>query len=320
MDFRILLPLILVILTASSAAQLVGCDNVQCPKNPNNSMLADCQLGSVTAENIGIANLTTHLSARPLTWAIGQSENRSISTSVISRDFYLGRPPSLNVQLQSGTPDCAIFFHGIAPSLQFPNTSGIDQGKSSGTCADVLKLPCMEALQNQVAEVLTTNATVDCSSLAAMLQSTAPASCPVQNGNWGEVSGKCEFSSTITQVSLLTKLTAIFGFDAPPPLSLSNCHPSVESDYSLTYIDGVSSSPLRTAGIAYTNFALGITPILTILRNALSSNPEAHLTCLKVITSGGNNANEQMSGSTVVSPDLVLGYSALLVLGILSFL
>lgn len=320
MDSRILLPLILTILTSSSAAQLLGCDNVQCPKDPNNSMLADCQLGSITAENIGVANLTTDLSPQPLTWTIGQSENRSLSTSVVGRDFYLGHPPSLNAQLQSGTPDCAIFFHGIAPYLRFPSTSGIDQGKSSGTCADVLTLPCMEALQNQVAEVLTTNATVDCSSLAAMLQSTAPTSCPVQNGTWGEVSGKCELSFSITQVLLLTKFTAISGADAPAPLSLSNCHPTIESDYSLTYIDGVSSSPVQIAGIAYTDFALGITPILTILHNASISKPETHLTCLKVITSEGNTANELISGSTAVTPDLVVGYSALLVLGILSLL
>src|SRR5947209_20090139 len=108
MDSLILLPLILTILTPLSAAQLLGCDNVQCPHNPNNSMLADCQLGSITAENIGVANLTTGLSPQPLTWTIGQSENRSISTSVVGRDFYLGQPPSLNPPLQSGTPDCPI--------------------------------------------------------------------------------------------------------------------------------------------------------------------------------------------------------------------
>ena len=119
---------------------------------------------------------------------------------------------------------------------------------------------------------------------------------------------------------MLTKFTAISGADAPAPLSLSNCHPTIEGDYSLAHIDGVSSSPLQIAGIAYTGFALGITPILTILHDASISEPETHLTCLKVITSEGNTTNELMSASTVVAPDLVLGYSALLVLGILSFL
>jgi hypothetical protein len=178
----------------------------------------------------------------------------------------------------------------------------------------------MEALQNQVTEVLITNVTVDCSSLAAILQSIVPISCPVQNGNWGEVSSKCELSFSITQVLLLIKFTVILRADVSAPLSLSNCHLTIESDYSLIYIDGVSSSPVQMAGIAYTDFALGITPILTILHNASILKPETHLTCLKVITSEGNAANELISGSTVVTPDLVLGYSTLLVLGILSLL
>ena len=200
MNFHILLPLILITLTPSTAAQLLGCDNVQCPHNPDYPMAADCQLGHITAKSIGVANLTTNLSPQPLTWTIGLSENQSSSSVVVSRDFYLGQPPSLNIQLQSGTPDCAIFFHGIAPALQFPGPSGIDGGSTSGTCADALTLPCVEDLQNQAAEVLNANASMDCSSLAAILQSTPPTSCPVQNENWGKVSGKCELHLSTTQV------------------------------------------------------------------------------------------------------------------------
>jgi hypothetical protein len=194
MESYVLLTLIITIFASSSAAQLFGCDNVQCPRNPNNTFVADCTLGSINAENIGVANLTTDLGPQPLTWTIGQSENRSVSNSVVGRDFYLGQPPSLNLQLQFGIPDCAIFFHGIAPSLRFPSTNGIDQGQSSGTCADALTVSCVEALQSQIAVVLATNATIDCTSLAVVLQSAAPTSCPVQSGNWDEVSGKCELS------------------------------------------------------------------------------------------------------------------------------
>ena len=110
------------------------------------------------------------------------------------------------------------------------------------------------------------------------------------------------------------------GADAPAPLLLSNCHPTIESDYSLMHIDGVSSPPLQASGgSVYIGFLFGITPILTILRNASISEPEIHLTCLKIITSEGNTSTELTSASTVVAPDSLFAYSALLVLGILSF-
>lgn len=191
MNFCIFLPLAFIILVPSAATQLLGCDDVQCPHNPN-GMAADCQLGNITADNIGVANFTTSLSSQPLTWTIGQSQTQSNTSIVISRDFYLGQPLSLNIQLQSGTPDCGIFFHGIAPLLQFPGPGGVDQGPISGTCADALTLSCVEDLQNQVIEVLIANSTIDCLGLAAILQLKAPTSCPAQNGNWGEVSAKCE--------------------------------------------------------------------------------------------------------------------------------
>jgi hypothetical protein len=119
---------------------------------------------------------------------------------------------------------------------------------------------------------------------------------------------------------LLINFAAISGANAPDPLSLSTCHPTIESDYSLTHIDGVNSTPLHMGGIPYDDFVLGITPILTIFRHTTISKPETHLTCLKVIRSEDNLPNEQSSVSTAVAPDQALGYSALLILGLLSFL
>ena len=190
MDSPLLLKVILAMLASPSAAQPLGCNGVQCPLTSGKSFVSNCTLGNITAENIGVTNFTTNLSPQPLTWTIGQSEKKSVSTSVVGRDFYLGQPPSLNMQQQSGTADCAIFFHGIAPSLKFPDLPGSGQPGSSGTCADTLTTPCMDALQAQIAVILATNATLDCGSIAAILQSAAPSSCPVQNGNWGQVSGK----------------------------------------------------------------------------------------------------------------------------------
>ncbi|EXJ66899.1 uncharacterized protein A1O5_10094 [Cladophialophora psammophila CBS 110553] len=87
---------------------------------------------------------------------------------------------------------------------------------------------------------------MDCLSLAAILQPKAPTSCPAQNGNWGEVSAK-----------------SISGPGAPSPLSLSDCHPTIENDYSLIHIDDVSSSPFQAdGGIGFDGFVFGITPVL----------------------------------------------------------
>jgi hypothetical protein len=291
---------------------------VQCPRSSGNNFVSNCTLGNITAENVGVTNFTTNLDPQPLTWTIGQSENSSVSPSVVGRDFYLGQPPSLNIQNLSGTPDCAIFFHGIAPSLKFPSPVG-DQLGSSGTCADALTAPCVEALQDQITVMLATNATLDCGTIAAVLQSAAPPSCPVQNGNWGQVSGKRELDFIITQVLLLINLAAISGADAPGPLPLSDCHPTTGINYSLTHIDGVSSSPLQTGTVPYDDFVFGITPILTVLRNTTNSKSETHLTCLKAITTQASGS-QMISGSPIIAPDLASGYSALVALWLLSFL
>ena len=117
---------------------------------------------------------------------------------------------------------------------------------------------------------------------------------------------------------MLISLVAISGADAPAPLPLSDCHPTTGINYSLTHIDGVSSSPLQTGTGPYDDFVLGITPILTVLRNTTISTSETHLTCLKAITTEGSGS-QMVSGSSLVAPDLALGYSALVVLWLLSF-
>ena len=168
-----------------------------CETDPQNGLVAECQLENITASNIGVTNMTTNLSPQPFTWTIGESENRSLSTITVSRDFYLGTASSIDLEVQSLGPNCAIFFHGIAPVLHFPGPGGVDQGQISGSCEDALTAPCVSALQSQVAAFLATNTTMDCSSLAAFLQSTPPLSCPAQNGGWGEVSGKCKLNSLL---------------------------------------------------------------------------------------------------------------------------
>ena len=114
---------------------------------------------------------------------------------------------------------------------------------------------------------------------------------------------------------LLTSVTAISGVQAPAPLSLSNCNPTTGSNYTVTHIDGISSSPLQTGGMPYTEFVVGITPVLTILQDPSTSDPETHLTCLKVMTTSSNTASQLESSSSSVAP---FEYTAMLIVGVLS--
>ena len=120
---------------------------------------------------------------------------------------------------------------------------------------------------------------------------------------------------------MLISLAAISGADVPAPLSFSDCHPTTGINYSLTYIDGVSSSPLKSGTVPYDNFVLGITPILTILRKTTNSKSETHLTCLKAISSEGSSSQvDSGSPQALVAPNMTLGYSALAVIWLLAFL
>jgi hypothetical protein len=57
----------LIALITTSTAQLLGCDDVGCPLDPSSRAQASCQLGNITANNLGITQVNTSLSSEPLT-------------------------------------------------------------------------------------------------------------------------------------------------------------------------------------------------------------------------------------------------------------
>ena len=182
-------------------AQLLGCNEVNCPQNPDLQPYFSCPVDGAVNTLIGIANLTTALVPQPLTWTVGisQSPNPANSTeSVYSRNFYLGAPPRLDLVDLSNTTGCALFFEGISSQLKFAGPLEY----SVGTCSDALSAGCVTDLLNQATSIL---ATLDptlgnvCEALESALVNNAPSSCGVaQRGSWGNISAKGAWSTAIS--------------------------------------------------------------------------------------------------------------------------
>lgn len=179
----------------TSKAQLVGCDAVGCPLNQYNR--PQCEIGNLTAQEIGVANLSTSISPKPLTWTLStsaSSDPTNSSQEVFTRTFYLGTPPSLDLQTLTTYQSCALFFEGISSNLAFPLH---DLDTDVGTCSDAMGLACVNNLMVQANSTLSNimagnNDTITiCQTLETMLRDNAPHTCAnATNGSWGNISVK----------------------------------------------------------------------------------------------------------------------------------
>lgn len=176
-----------------SSGQLVGCDAIDCPTVYRQ---AHCIVGNSTLNILGISNLSTSISPKPLTWTIGLQtvEDPAYSTSSFyDRDYYLGTPPSVQLSDVSSFRGCALFFEGIASKLSFPGPSEY----SIGTCSDALSASCVSELLSQaqsamqailIASGQNRSESAVCASLQSQLQNSAPKSCSIlPNQSWGTI-------------------------------------------------------------------------------------------------------------------------------------
>ncbi|KAF5873737.1 uncharacterized protein Bfra_005201 [Botrytis fragariae] len=303
---------VLSISTIIKAQTLIGCDSVNCVTQYNPPT---CPINNITLSVIGITSFNTSADSSPFTWTLGiQESEETVEPSVptthlkhrqtsssptgpveptatysfnitLSRDFYLGTPPTVNLTSESNTHACALFFDGIASNLTFGTSA-------TGTCNDALTASCVNDLlaqsQSQMAKILsstsnTRNETVICNTLQSAIKSQAPAS-------W--------LSSPIS----------------PPSTPKSpDCIPTTGENYELSLIHNTTSSSIvdvahfaLLSDLARGEFYDGITPILTILWNVSSSNDtssitasaESHLSCLKVVES----TNGEIGGDTSSPP------------------
>lgn len=197
----LLFPALLLLLLHPASAQLYGCKTVNCPVDDKG--LSVCPLGNSTFEYIGIANVASSISSSPLTWTVGVERSDTSSSGQIpfDRNFYLGTPPSLNVEGKTG---CALFFDGVAPALaRQPNVP-----KDAFTCKDVLEERCIADVIAQAKESY--RALVDagdsevtfCGQLRDALVEQPPSTCDVVTGSWGDVIAKGMFLLSVSFVCL----------------------------------------------------------------------------------------------------------------------
>lgn len=178
-----------------ASAQLVGCDAVACPLNDYG--FECCPIWNITAASIGIANFSSALSPEPLTWATTVPSSAGPANSLLGvyqQGYYLGTPPSLNLQGTKKIEGCALFFQGISSSLQFPQSH---PSTEVGTCQDALGSSCVSDLVSQVnrefSELMkAANAISDiCSDLKAALRNSALRTCNAPHGgSWSTINVK----------------------------------------------------------------------------------------------------------------------------------
>lgn len=175
-------------------AQLASCADIGCPALYNTS----CPLPGLEEglSWLGIASFKTMLSSEPLSWTVGESFRhlqRSHDNLQAELMFYLGQPPSLNLQANTSVTACALFFEGIAPRLGSNNSQGIAKNTSaSDTCDDALTARCASDLRSH-AQSMTgglNGVGLSCQSLADRIRSAPPDSCRVAKGSWGTVQAR----------------------------------------------------------------------------------------------------------------------------------
>ena len=174
-------------------AQLLGCDDINCPIDPHNDGAANCQLGNATIATLGIAQINTSLSPEPLTWTVGGTLVDSELTRTWGQGFYLGQPSALNLQSSGGVGACGIFLHGASSSLEFHQGLLSSQIESdNGSCGDALTPECVSELEAQALQVAQSveffDGSVTCGLIAGQISANVPSSCRQIPDLWTNIS------------------------------------------------------------------------------------------------------------------------------------
>ena len=267
-------------LLSHSAAQIAGCDAVNCPVNEYSNSI--CPVGNITAQAIGITNFSIPVTDQALTWTI-TTESLKNDQNTFERDFFLGSPANLDLKARasSDTQLCAIFFNGVATRVMFPGT---DPEYDQGTCNDALTAACTNDLRSQAQSFQWRNLTGAslnggssfCTQLGDSLRKDAPQSCTVASDHqWTDV-----------QVRPLT------GSNLPSPLQTGNCTPTTGKGYALTQIE---SFQINAPSLNITDLQpilLGVTPILTAMWDPNNGSVvSTDLSCLKTVGSKANSTS-----------------------------
>ncbi len=180
----------------SGQQQLVGCDTLGCQAD-------GCTVGNTTNAFLGATSFdvdSTLVSpdGKPLTWTVGALASNGPNNqtdSLFTKNFYLGYPSSSNLgQQESSFSACALFFEGVARSIQINGSAEY----GSVTCGQTLGDACVTDLLAQAKQQVqalsgsssSTSSSV-CATLQANLERQPPQSCrSFALVSWGSVVGK----------------------------------------------------------------------------------------------------------------------------------
>ncbi len=119
--------------------------------------------------------------------ALSRNRISSSDGDFLLRDFYLGLPPSVQLQSFPSNTGCAIFFEGISSSLRFHDLALNELLADNGNCGDALTSQCVDEWTRQandeVNKAIQAGGGLDCGVLASTLQNNPPAQCSAAGGN-----------------------------------------------------------------------------------------------------------------------------------------
>ncbi|KAJ5794805.1 hypothetical protein N7457_001404 [Penicillium paradoxum] len=296
------------------SSDLVGCDEVSCPKEGVDDR---CTVDGNTFLGIGLSRIPDVPSALDgfslvkgvnVSAGLGGKDNDK-PTRPFRSVYYLGAPSDANTKDLSG---CVVIFND-APSKKFdgPQLEGgnrTDTRAASGTCSDVIDQKCIDKLTERATKVGQEGGSKICSSLEQELKKFSLNEC---NGFAGNSDRLGDF--TVKQLD-----------DLEPIPKSEGCWPIKPDSDQLLEIASVKSLRNYSAN-ALIDEAYKITPVLTLFtkgNDSLVNTTVSQLTCLKVVTKedpeddkdSGKNSAMALKGSGLAAgiAALMAGMVALL--------
>ncbi|KAH8602513.1 hypothetical protein B0O99DRAFT_302 [Bisporella sp. PMI_857] len=259
------------------SSTIVGCLDVNCPQEPNNTTENNCIISDKIFENIGLARIPVVASSNltGFSWLEGASEDggkEGDNLRTFHKSFYLGTPPDKDL---NGTGACALFFEKVQNLRAFDGIP--DYTVSQGTCQNALGDQCVNALTKRAREL-------DLSGLRS-----AEACTKLQATFQENMDDACKVYATATKWEGISVLP-LSGPDASGPItpdqnSTSNCWPILPKQYNLTPVTSTSTQGDYMENTTHA-ILFGVTPILTLFypgNGSLLAQPESQLTCMKII-------------------------------------
>ncbi|KAJ5316530.1 hypothetical protein N7508_001038 [Penicillium antarcticum] len=289
----VLLPLFLSPVLAKDA-NLVGCDEVSCPKE---GPYDRCTVEDNTFLGVGlsnIANLPSELEGFSLVKGVNVSQglagkDNDKPTRPFKSVYYLATPENTRT---SEFPGCAVIFNN-PPDKKFKgpelrgDTNATDTRAATGTCTDVLEQTCIDTITERARKVVQDSNSNVCENLEEELKKDSFNGC---DGFGGQGTSLGDF--TIKSFGVLDLMK-----------NSSDCWPVQEKSDQLMQISEVNSHANYSAS-ALIQEAYKITPILTVFiggNDTLVDRASSQMTCLKVVTTEDPSDDDDSSDNSAVA-------------------